>query len=97
MKKFNTRLRRYRDRDTACALYMPAEDAVPEVICIDMKTARRLPVALSSAWRCLWQYVIWDDLATGQQIFSGRPRRFCNALISLIMSRIYSSQGFPKR
>ena len=90
-KKLNLRIRRYRDRDTACSIVNAS--GIPEVVCIDMTTAERVPVPLVSALRHLRHYILCDDLCVTQQMFSGRPARLCKALISLIMSRIYPSQG----
>ena len=86
--KFNFRIHPYKDIDTTCAVI--AASKVPVVVCIDMNTAKRIPVPLLCAWHHLWQYVLCNDPGETQQIFSGRPIRLCKALISLIRSRIYS-------
>lgn len=94
MLKLNFRIRPYRNRDTSCCVMA---DAIPQVICFDMDTLERLPVPLVQTWSCLMAYVQCDDLVPRQQIFSGRPIRFCKALISLITSRIWSSHGRKPR
>lgn len=87
-RKFNFRIHPYHNRDAVCSVVNAG--SIPQVVCFDMNTLERLPVPLVRAWRCLKAYVHCDDLAPGQQIFSGRFIRFCKALISLIKSRIYS-------
>lgn len=88
MKKINFRIRAYQSKDTACSVINALR--IPEVICIDMESAKALPVPLVCACLHLWNYVLCDALCERQQIFSGRSIRFCKALISLIKSRIYS-------
>lgn len=91
MLRFNYRLRPYRNLDTCC--YIVNAVGIPRVRCFDMETLERLPVPLVRAWSSLRTYVLSDEPESRQHMFSGRPIRFCKALISLIMSRVWSSHG----
>lgn len=84
------RIRPYNDRDAVC--FICCAESIPEVKCLDMDTLEYLPVPLALVWHNLWQYVLCDELCSGQKMFSGRPMRFCKALISLIRALIYSRQ-----
>lgn len=92
MIRLNLQVSRYKERDSACHICESAL-GIPNVLCLDMDTAEAYPVPLVSAFKYLWLYVRCDDLCDCHQAFLSKPMRLCKAVISLISSRIYYSQG----